>query len=327
MNEYRPPDRLQLNIPACESPFREEYAQRESLSSEDRAQLESVAKDGYVILDLQGDDFESLAAQVLADMAPRYPAGEHRVHDAWYFSEAVRQLAAHPEVLRLLRMLYGRRPIPFQTLNFDIGTQQPSHSDTIHFHCTPARFMCGVWVALEDIDENCGALRVHPGSHRLPDFDMLDLGLPPDAGHYQQYEDLVRWMLEAEGYEGRTVTLKKGQAIVWTANLYHGGSEIRKPGSTRHSQVTHYYFEDCLYYFPMGSERMGGKTCWREVIDLGQKCFVPHSYRGERTHIEMENVLRYPRPLPPFIEGPVLPQPPSAAERVGSGMKRWFGIR
>jgi hypothetical protein len=286
--------------------------------------LRRMVEDGYVVVDLDIEDFDALAERVLADLDPHYTEGNRRVHDAWYFSEAVRKLGAHPSVLRILRVLYGRRSIPFQTLNFDVGTQQPSHSDTIHFHCTPRRFMCGVWVALEDLDELCGPLRVHPGSHNLPEYDMFDLGLPADAGHYQHYEDLVRWMLEAKGYPGHEVTLKKGQAIVWSANLFHGGSPIREAGRTRHSQVTHYYFEDCLYHFPMGSDTMTGRTMWREVIDIGEKRFVPQRYRGAVLNVSNENVLRYPRPLPAFIDGVPEPEMPTATERVGWSLKRWF---
>ena len=47
--------------------------------------------------------------------------------------------------------------------------------------------------------------------------------------------------------------LKKGQCLVWSANLLHGGSPHRDKGRTRHSQVTHYYFDDCQYYSPLSS--------------------------------------------------------------------------
>ena len=47
--------------------------------------------------------------------------------------------------------------------------------------------------------------------------------------------------------------LKKGQALIWASNLLHGGSAHRDKGRTRHSQVTHYYFEGCQYYQPLSS--------------------------------------------------------------------------
>jgi ectoine hydroxylase-related dioxygenase (phytanoyl-CoA dioxygenase family) len=57
-------------------------------------------------------------------------------------------------VLGLLGVLYGREPRPFQTLNFKVGTQQRPHSDQVDFNTEPPGLMCGVWVAMEDIDED-----------------------------------------------------------------------------------------------------------------------------------------------------------------------------
>ncbi len=48
--------------------------------------------------------------------------------------------------------------------------------------------------------------------------------------------------------------MPKGHALIWHANLLHGGSQQKDPRRTRHSQVTHYFFEDCKYYTPMHSQ-------------------------------------------------------------------------
>jgi hypothetical protein len=37
---------------------------------------------------------------------------------------------------------------------------------------------------------------------------------------------------------------------------------------TRHSQVTHYYFEDCCYYTPLESYPMSGRILFREPDDV-----------------------------------------------------------
>ena len=77
----------------------------------------------------------------------------------------------------MLRILYGREPIPFQTLNFLPGTEQSLHSDAMHFSSLPARFMCGVWVALEDATLENGPLRYVPGSRRFSEVQLDGLGL------------------------------------------------------------------------------------------------------------------------------------------------------
>jgi hypothetical protein len=43
----------------------------------------------------------------------------------------------------------------------------------------------------------------------------------------------------------------KGQAVIWAANLLHGGSLQRDRSRTRHSQVTHYFFEGSRVFNPM----------------------------------------------------------------------------
>ena len=75
-----------------------------------------------------------------------------RIQDAWLGSRNVRAIARAPRVLSILRGLYDRKPRPFQTLNFRVGTEQAPHSDTLHFNSKPSGYMCGVWVALEDIE-------------------------------------------------------------------------------------------------------------------------------------------------------------------------------
>ena len=46
-------------------------------------------------------------------------------------------IASNVNILRLLQMLYSRRCFPFQTLNFPVGTQQPRHTDSVHFSSAP----------------------------------------------------------------------------------------------------------------------------------------------------------------------------------------------
>ncbi|MBU9629624.1 phytanoyl-CoA dioxygenase family protein [Burkholderia multivorans] len=51
------------------------------------------------------------------------------------------------------------------SLNFRVGTQQPLHTDAVHFSSIPQRSMCGVWVALEDISPESGPVQLVLGSH------------------------------------------------------------------------------------------------------------------------------------------------------------------
>lgn len=293
-----------IEIPLCESPFLERLLEEDGVDGETRRLCREFAERGYLVVDLELDGFEERAVELIRALEPRYPDGPHRrVEEAWMVEDAARRIATAPAMLDLLERLYRRRPIPFQTLNFDRGSEQRAHSDTLHFHCVPRRFMCGVWVALEDVAPDSGPLVVYPGSHRPHELDMFDLGLTSEPEDYSRYELLLGELIEAWGYEPEVLTPKRGQAVIWSANLLHGGLPIENPGSTRHSQVTHYYFENGFYYFPMSSDPYTRSLCMREVIDITTGRFVKHLYRGEELHIDdYRLVSAYPRPLPDWVE-------------------------
>ena len=68
------------------------------------------------------------------------------------------------------------------------------HSDTIHFGTIPKGYLAASWIALEDTDEDNGALRVVEGSHKLLDIDyyLLKIEQPKDKkeleSNYKCYE-------------------------------------------------------------------------------------------------------------------------------------------
>jgi ectoine hydroxylase-related dioxygenase (phytanoyl-CoA dioxygenase family) len=239
----------------------------------DPAAAEGYERDGYLEIDSVGVPEPELDA-IVSELAPHFgqparrEAGVHffrnRIMDAWRINDHVKALALAPNVLAILAQLYGRRPLPFQTINFRTGTQQATHSDAMHFNSKPPGFMCGVWVALEDIDMDNGPLVYYPGSHRLPEVTMQELGLRSDKDDYEGYERYVAQVVEREGIEPRYGLLKKGQALVWASNLLHGGAPQADGERSRHSQVTHVFFEGCRYYTPMRSD--DEHVHWRDPV-------------------------------------------------------------
>lgn len=265
---------MQLNIPLCDV---------QKCDDSDN-ELARFANDGYLI-------YQSLIPSELIDKLIEWSRSRFwddtgkllhcRLLDEWASEPAVKELATMPDILDILCRLYGRNPIPFQTLNFPVGTQQRTHSDTIHFHSVPQRFMAGVWVALENIHDSNGPLHYYPGSHRLPVLDCCDVGiddskapdLPPSEiygpQHYQLYEDAISELIEVAGLEKRVLIAEKGDVLIWAANLLHGGEPVLDSHSTRLSQVTHYYFEGCRFYTPLLSDKSHGNLMFREgVVDI-----------------------------------------------------------
>lgn len=181
-----------------------------------------------------------------------------RLQDIWKQVDEARQLATDRRILDALQQLIGRKPLPFQTLNFPVGTAQLTHSDTLHFSSIPKGYMLGVWVALEDIDADNGPLIYYPGSHKLKEYSMQNLGLKSGRENYPEYEKAIQRLIEVNNLKPEYGIIKKGEALIWHANLLHGGAPHKDRNRSRYSQVTHYYFEGCKYYTPMNS-RFGFK--------------------------------------------------------------------
>ncbi len=246
------------------------HLKAEGASEDMRRVALDLHRDGLATIDLVNDETLALCDQATAELEPAYlkPGKINRVQDAWRRSPAVRRLATDKRITDFLRLAYGREPFAFQTLNFLFGSQQGAHSDVTHFHAEPARFMCGVWLALEDVYEDAGALLYYPGSHKLPLMTPPNMGITKDAPTKQDYNEKGGQTLHAlvaeHGLELAVGLPKKGQAMIWAANLFHGGTKRTHPDRTRRSLVTHFFFKGCLYHTPMTS----GTTINRHSVRL-----------------------------------------------------------
>ena len=258
-------------------------------------ELDSIAKffrtHGYVVIDpeIPASLIEATNASLRHLFVPTttpWYADETRIQDLWYFNENVRQIALAPRVMEILRHLYKREPFPFQTLNFRVGSQQRTHSDVIHFDTLPEGFMCGVWLAMEDVDRTNGPLHYFPESHTLPRFDMKDVSVPANVPRgpeqYRFYEDFVEGMLEGKDFDRHEVKVERGQALIWASNLFHGGSPIIDTARTRLTQVTHYYFEGCFFYTPLLSDPKTGALAARRVLDVRTRAVAPQYWQGRK---------------------------------------------
>ena len=196
----------------------------------------------------------------------------------------MRDLAGHPEVMAILAELYGRRPIPFQTLDFARGTEQELHADAVHFDSVPSGWMCGVWVALEDIGDRQGPLLVVPGSHRVAPgtFDRIFDG--SRNFDMQRYERALQRDLAHLSFE--EVPAATGDVVIWHADLAHGGASVIDPAATRWSQVTHYFFDGFTYVTPMLGHPGREEVFLREpLVDISTGRAVRHRLDGSSARL------------------------------------------
>jgi len=176
-----------------------------------------------------------------------------KIMDAWQHSEIINAVFRDENLLQIFEFIFQKKPIPFQTINFVYGSEQRPHSDSIHMTTEPLGYLSAVWIALEDIKENSGELIYYPGSHKLnyimsEDYNTGNNALLIGEHNYDNYEDKIDAIIKQHHFKPQYFHAKKGDILIWHANLLHGGSPIHNPSLTRKSMVAHYYANGVLCY-------------------------------------------------------------------------------
>lgn len=257
------------NIPWIESPLFYEILKELRTRKEFINKAIDMHEKGYCIIDLNLDKkfIEKINSDIDKEInkgtVKKNPSIYHynkfpRIVEAWKFSKNVGLLALNKKIFEFLSFFYKKKPIAFSTLNFIRGTEQPLHSDYMHFATTPHKFLAGVWVALEDTNKFNGPISLVPGSHKFDiiDFNTLNCSLPDSLDslekNYRLYENYIKELVASKKYKIKQIHIKKGQAIIWAANLLHGGTKMINKNKTRKSQVMHYHFHGCIKYYNPG---------------------------------------------------------------------------
>jgi phytanoyl-CoA hydroxylase len=222
-----------------------------------REQLLAFAQNGFLVI----KNF-LLAAQVEAvndEIARLQQSGtvetgvRNRIMDAIHQSALLKSIGEDSQLLELLGLLLNGEAVLFQSINFLMGSEQSTHSDSIHMTTYPLGGLLGAWIALEDITEHNGPLHYYPGSHKLPYYLNADYNNEGNAWmlgrqSYTAYEHMIAQKLNAQGIEKVIYTPCKGDLLVWHANLFHGGEPHTDKSKTRKSMVFHYFKKDVLCY-------------------------------------------------------------------------------
>lgn len=177
-----------------------------------------------------------------------------KVMDAYRFSPLIdKDFFRNEKLLHILDFMMGKKVIPFQTINFIVGSEQRAHSDSIHMTTQPPGYLIASWVALEDIHEGNGPLFYYPESHRLPyvmtqDYDSGNSKYFIGKESNKRYEDKIEEVVKEAGLKKEHFHARKGDILIWHANLLHGGEAITQTGATRRSMVSHYFCKDVICY-------------------------------------------------------------------------------
>src|SRR5204863_7606102 len=122
-----------------------------------------------------------------------------------------------------------------------------------HTNTGPMGYLIAIWVAREDVAPVSGPLFYYPGSHRLPyvlseHLDAARNRLVLDETKEVRYAQKIAEVAREAGIEPVEFHAKKGDLLVWHANLIHGGRAIARAGTTRKRLVAHYFAKGVLCY-------------------------------------------------------------------------------
>lgn len=176
-----------------------------------------------------------------------------KIMDAWQQVSSIRELAKSERITTVLSSLVGAPVEPFQTIYFEKGSEQAAHSDYFHMTTYPDFGLIAIWIALEPIHSENGPVFYYPGSHQWPPVFNKDLPLKEnqlflDANPNRCYETHLNRVIEKSGIEPETFVANTGDALIWHANLVHGGSKQIDPLATRRSLVIHYFASEAICY-------------------------------------------------------------------------------
>jgi phytanoyl-CoA hydroxylase len=162
-------------------------------------------------------------------------------------SRAAALLSMTREVAVFLRHVFRSPAVVMQSLTFWKGSQQPIHIDYPYVRCQNIlAHLAASWIPLEDIHPDSGPLAYYPGSHRIDVSGFFDWGggsilYEPDSVRTPvQFAAFLAEQMRRSSVEPKVFCPKKGDVLIWHANLAHEGTPIRDPSRTRKSYVTHY---------------------------------------------------------------------------------------
>ncbi|HJX25849.1 MAG TPA: phytanoyl-CoA dioxygenase family protein [Chthoniobacterales bacterium] len=278
-----------LDRPDAES----EIAKRLSNGAIDPAeadQLRNWIKNGYLILDraIESDLLDQVWAAyqkaiddgtigILPEKIGPDDPWPGRCLDPHLKVPEICQIMRHATLLRWIRLLMDRPPAPFQTITCHKGSQQGAHSDSIHMTTYPLGYLTACWIAFEDIHPDSGPLVYYPGSHRLPYLFSRDLGLDENnfrehgyKGYTELYEPRIQEIIREQQLAPHHFLAKKGDVLIWHANLLHGGSLRHTPRLSRKALVCHYFVEGAVCYHDLSANvaRPFSGTC---LVEQGEQ--------------------------------------------------------
>jgi hypothetical protein len=254
------------------------------ITEQEAVHLRHFVTNGFIEIDnfIAPELLDEIRAQMDDAVATKYQGYEwgssQRLIHLHLREGGIKKLWRHPDIIRVLWQIFESEPRSCQTLAFVFGSEQDAHQDAIHLTPFPAGYMCGVWVAIDDVAPDSGELIVYPGSHRLRRATMQQAGCAKVKDNWEEFGQKVLdpWQrdLAASGIEPVIYRPKAGAVLIWHENLLHAGSKRGDMSQSRRSVVVHLFANGVVAF---------------------------HDSVGETAYVHPVELNRVDRPPPPAI--------------------------
>lgn len=187
--------------------------------------------------------------QMTANALDEFPESMTRVklNHLHCYSRAAAEISLSHNVQDFLSHIFQSPAAVLQSLTFWRGSEQPTHIDYPYVNQQKKLpYMAASWTALESIKRGSGPLLYFPGGHKVETSGFYDWGDgaitmgEASTGTPLQFADYLDKKMAEKGIEPEVFYPKKGDVLIWHANLPHQGTAVKKHKLTRKSYVTHF---------------------------------------------------------------------------------------
>jgi ectoine hydroxylase-related dioxygenase (phytanoyl-CoA dioxygenase family) len=165
----------------------------------------------------------------------------YKINDLFMLDPLVKDLALDESVCDALRWVLADDPTAISSLNFERGSTQRFHTDTLYMPGLNEGGMTAAWFALEKATTDAGPLLYYPGSHEIPIYKFTNGMSYQVDGEMQGYIDYMDAAIEERRLVPEEFLPEQGDVLIWHERLYHGGKAINDVAQTRKSLVVHYW--------------------------------------------------------------------------------------
>ena len=201
---------------------------------------------------------------IAPDIAHR--EGRTKLLDMYAVSAAARRVIAAPTVIAFLAAIFDDTPKAFQGLTLWNGLQQAMQKDSafVRVDANP-RALAAAWVALEDVKPGTGELEYYIGSHRSPEylFGGVSKWMEGFEGENARFVQSLHDDAETYGQTKGSFLAKRGDVLLWHADLAHADAPVSKAQASRRSMLTHFVpaREQPAYYRQVRREELNAGIC------------------------------------------------------------------